>query len=230
VDGAHPWIYTFFLKPDHVVVNILRTDIMIDSGIRNIPDCVLAPSKIQIYIYIYMSSEKYVNAAVANVTEKFGKVLPKRCRPFRTPMVLQFRPENNVSEDLEKEDITYYQELIGVLRWAAELGCIDIACEMSMLSSHMALPRRGHLEQIYHIFGYLYAHPKHSLYFNPEDVRHPDEKFVHHDWKDFYRDAKEAVPDDMPEPQGVEISIIVLSMPIMQLIKLQEDRKLEYLY
>ena len=32
----------------------------------------------------------------------------------------------------------YYQELIGVLRWAVELGRIDIAMEVSMLSTHLA--------------------------------------------------------------------------------------------
>jgi hypothetical protein len=42
--------------------------------------------------------------------------------------------------ELKIEGIQYYQELIGILRWAIELGCIGIATEVSFLSSHLALP------------------------------------------------------------------------------------------
>jgi hypothetical protein len=36
-----------------------------------------------------------------------------------------------------------------------ELGYIDIATEVSMLSSHLAYPREGHLENALHVMGYL---------------------------------------------------------------------------
>ena len=36
-----------------------------------------------------------------------------------------------------------------------ELGRVDICLEVSMMSSHLALPREGHLEQLYHIFAHL---------------------------------------------------------------------------
>ena len=32
----------------------------------------------------------------------------------------------------------------------------------SMMSTHLAMPRRGHLEQVHHIFGYLKEQPKRS--------------------------------------------------------------------
>jgi hypothetical protein len=38
---------------------------------------------------------------------------------------------------------------------AQRLPRIDIATEVSLLSSHLPLPRAGHLQQVYHIFGYL---------------------------------------------------------------------------
>jgi hypothetical protein len=41
------------------------------------------------------------------------------------------------------------------LRWAIELGCVDIAAEVSLLSSHLALPRADHLRQVYHILDIL---------------------------------------------------------------------------
>ena len=89
-----------------------------------------------------------------------------------------------------------------MLRWAVELGRIDIAMEVSMLSTHLALPRSGHLQQVYHMFGYLKAKPKRTLIFDPT---HPDineSRFVKCDWHDFYRGAQESIPGDAPEPRG----------------------------
>ena len=71
-----------------------------------------------------------------------------------------------------------------------------------MLSTHLALPRSGHLQQVYHMFGYLKAKPKRTLIFDPT---HPDineSRFVKCDWHDFYRGAQESIPGDAPEPRG----------------------------
>ena len=153
-----------------------------------------------------MSSTQYVKAAIDNVENKLakeGQRLPSRCP---TPIKSGYRPEIDVSSELPIDGIRYYQELIGVLRWACELGRIDIAVEVSMLSSHLALPREGHLQQVYHIFGYLKAKPKKFLAF---DHHHPDideSRFVQCDWHDFYRGAKEPVPEDAPVPRGNYVS------------------------
>ena len=42
----------------------------------------------------------------------------------------------------------YYQSLINILTWIVELGWIYICLEVSMTSSHLALPRMGHLDQV----------------------------------------------------------------------------------
>jgi N-acyl-L-homoserine lactone synthetase len=55
----------------------------------------------------------------------------------------------------QNEPTTSYQLLIGILRWAVELGHVDIITEVSMLlSSHLALPREGHLGAVFYIFAY----------------------------------------------------------------------------
>ena len=94
-----------------------------------------------------------------------------------------------------------------MLHWAVELGRVDILLETELMSTHLALPRRGHLEQLYHIFGYLKAHPKRNLLF---DLQHPkvDERaFKEYNWYDFYRDAKGRLPSDMPPPPGRLVSM-----------------------
>ena len=153
-----------------------------------------------------MTSDKYVKAAVENVEHVLARVnqwLPSECK---TPMTAGYRPECDVSEELTSVVVQRSQELIGVLRWAAELGRVDILLETAMLSMYMALPRKGHLEQVYHVFGYLKTHSKRRLFFDP---RHPDideRAFSSYDWYDFYRDAKEQVPIDMPPPRGHAVS------------------------
>jgi hypothetical protein len=95
-----------------------------------------------------------------------------------------------------------YQELIGILRWAVELGRVDILLATSLMSTYMAMPREGHLQQLYRMFGYLKIHPKRKIAFDPQHPAINELRFKKCDWHDFYRDAAEAVPGDMPAPRG----------------------------
>ena len=56
-----------------------------------------------------------------------------------------------------------------MLRWAIELSRIDICYKVSVLSQHLALPRQGHLEMVYHIFAYLNKHENSKIVFDPTD-------------------------------------------------------------
>ena len=153
-----------------------------------------------------MTSDKYVKAAVENVELELSRInqrLPSRCK---TPMTVGYRPERDVSAELTSAGVQRYQELIGVLRWAAELGRVDILLETAMLSTYMALPRKGHLEQVYHVFGYLKNHSKRRLFFDPQHPDIDERAFSAYEWYDFYRDAKEQVPGDMPAPRGHAVS------------------------
>lgn len=153
-----------------------------------------------------MSSEKYVKAAIANVEEKLGKNderLPTKCI---TPTASGYHPSEDTTQELDADGLQLYQELIGVLRWAIEIGRVDILLEVALLSSHLALPRVGHLNQVYHIFGYLKASPRRRLYFDPTHPKISEARFHKFDWEDFYRDAKEPIPLDAPEPRGRAMS------------------------
>ena len=102
-----------------------------------------------------MSSEKYVKSAIQNIEEslqKMGQRLPSRCK---TPLAYGYHLELDVTPELKADGLQRYQELIGILWWAVELGRVDILMETSMMSTHLAMPGWGHLEQVHHIFGYL---------------------------------------------------------------------------
>ena len=99
------------------------------------------------------SSDKYVEESVKTVEEFLkskGGYLPKR---LRTPIRSDYKPESDTSPELAAEGNSYYQELIGILRWAVELGRLETLLEVSLMS--MSAPREGHLDQVFHIFGYL---------------------------------------------------------------------------
>jgi hypothetical protein len=73
-----------------------------------------------------MSSTNYVKQAVANVEKDLSEI--KRGLPNKAslPMSTKYRPELDVSPVLNAERANYFQSQIGVLRWAVEIGCIDI--------------------------------------------------------------------------------------------------------
>jgi hypothetical protein len=101
---------------------------------------------------------KYVVQAVKNcqlhLTEKLnGKYLiPAK---VDNPFPVDYDPSTDLSDILDPECSSFYQHLIGVMEWMMELGRIDIANEISMLSSYLACPHKGHLENALHVMGYL---------------------------------------------------------------------------
>jgi len=154
------------------------------------------------------SSEKYVAAAVSNVEsylQKKGKVLPAK-HHCSTPFASHYRPELDTTPELATEGHRYFQELIGVLRWACEIGRLDILLEVALLSAYLASPREGHLEATLRIFGYLKHHPKRRIAFDPDHPVVDERRFKKYDWGDFYRDATEAIPPNAPPPRGKPVS------------------------
>ena len=80
-----------------------------------------------------------------------------------------------------------------------ELGRIDIITQVSLLSSHVALPGEGHLEAAVHDMAHVGQRYNSRLVY---DLSYPE---IDHsvlkkcDWSEFYRDAKVAIPVNAPE-------------------------------
>ena len=156
-----------------------------------------------------MSSTKYTAKAIETVeqelaTSKYGyKYLPST--GIKTPLSGDYRPEIDPTQELDHQQQNYYQGLIGVLRWICELGRLDIIMPCSLMSRYLAQAREGHLNQIFHMFGYLKCHKRSKLVFD-SDMPYVDESsFTKCDWAEFYPDAKETMPPDMPKPRGKPI-------------------------
>ena len=157
-----------------------------------------------------MCSKDYIKMAVENIQSRLkedGKGLTNRAT---TPMINDYYPELDESNELDDEKITFYQEIIGMMRWAIEIGRVDINMEVSLLSSYQASPRLGHLDQLLHIVAFLKKKPKLTLYFDPTEPKIDESMFEGNDREQFlnhYRDAKEEIPKIMPKPRGRPVQI-----------------------
>ena len=129
-------------------------------------------------------------------------------------MVSAFLPELDGTPELGPDDHKFFQEMIGMLRWATELGRVDVLHEVSLLSQYQASPRQGHLEQALHIFAYLDKKPKLTLYMSPNSPSLPRERFVNttaSEFKEYYRGAEEEIPHRMPRPRGVALETMAFA-------------------
>ena len=153
-----------------------------------------------------MSSDKYCKAFTKNVEEHLatrGLRLPSKCK---TPFSSGYKPEMDCTGELKADGIQWFQEIIGSLHWAIELGQVDILLETSLLSHFLALPREGHLEQALHIVGYLKCHKKQHLLFDASYPRVNHKWFKKYDWFDFYCNAKEPIPPNTSPTSRIHIA------------------------
>ena len=80
-----------------------------------------------------MTSQKYIQEAVKKIEDKLKLHQQILSTNARTPFKSGYRPESNVFSELLVQDIRSFQEVISILRWAVELGRINIMVEVSML-------------------------------------------------------------------------------------------------
>jgi hypothetical protein len=158
-----------------------------------------------------MDSKKYVKAAVEVVRgllAEDGRELKTSKSKHEGPMPINYQPELDSTAHCDKEHASRYRQIIGILRWAIELGRFDILTEVSILSQYQADPREGHLEALYRIVNYLHRYPVRRLVINHTNPDNVDESvFQRGDWTDFYGKVVEEDPPNMPEPLGNPITM-----------------------
>ena len=156
-----------------------------------------------------IGSSKYIQAAIKNVEDYLAKRDLKLPTKANTPFTSNYRPELDVTYQLDPDGASYFQSLIGILRWIVELGRVDICLEVSMLSSQMVLPRKGHLFQAMHIFAYLKKFHNAEMTLDPSDPTVDMSLFQRQDWTsaEFDPNITEELPHLMPEPRGKGFTI-----------------------
>ncbi len=107
--------------------------------------------------------------AIKNIEQALAqdnRVLKKNKQPFST----DYYPELDDTALLNDEETNYYQSQVSILRWMIELGRLDIYVHVALLSSYLVQPRRGHLEAIYNIYGYLKQHNCSTMVFDDAPI------------------------------------------------------------
>jgi hypothetical protein len=87
------------------------------------------------------------------------------------------------------------------------MGFIDIITEVSMLSTHLCLPREVHLEAAFHVFAYLGLHHNTIFVFDPTYPSVDMGTFIKTDWNSLYSDVKEITPSYAPVSRGNEVDL-----------------------
>jgi len=205
-----------FAKEPKVTMNELGKLYELKSGSVHEPDIYLGADMEKVQLPSgktewAMGSKTYVKNAVKVVESLIAEDDPeaKLKTTARNPFPSGYKPELDVTTELNDELGSRFLQLIGILRWAIELGRLDIFVEVSQLSQHQALPRRGHLEALYHIFAYLKKHENGArIVFDPKTPDIDERVFNSNaDWRDFYGDVQEEMPPNMPEPKGKSVTI-----------------------
>jgi len=129
-----------------------------------------------------------------------------------TPLPPEVHPELDETPLLDAKGIKQYQMMIGMAQWAVTISRYDIAFAVSSLSRFNAAPREGHLELLFHLFGYLKRFPNKRLVLDsrplhiPQELRQPS---YHHDFLDDYPDAREDLDPNLPEAFGSELETTI---------------------
>ena len=129
---------------------------------------------------------------MANVEQYLALHCPERKlkNKFSGPLPNGYASEMDVTPELDAERANYYQPQVGILHWIVEIGRVDIITE----ASHMAIPRKGHLDTLSDVFCYLKRRHNSRLVFDPTYLEIDWNVFVEHDWQHFYGDVSEAIP------------------------------------
>jgi hypothetical protein len=195
----------FKMKPDTNPNGKYEPDVYLGAKLR----------KVQIpgnNVWAYsLSPYQYVRENIRLVEkylmEHYGQKLKTSKRQGTAPFPNGYRAETDLSEELGTEEAAYYHSQIGILRWMVELGRIGIITEVSMLASHIALPRRGHLDAVFAVYAFLKTHSNSTMVFDPTYPTVIEGDFKHCDWKEYYPGAEEQISPNAPTARGKEIDL-----------------------
>jgi hypothetical protein len=133
------------------------------------------------------------------------------CKPreYTSPLEKGDHPEIDCSDELDDDGIKQYQTMIGCLQWAVSLGRFDIQTATMTMSRFRVAPRKGHLDRLKHIYGYLKKFSSAAIRVRtgvPDFSELPDQDF---DWcYTVYGTVQELLPKDAPIPLGNVVTTV----------------------
>jgi hypothetical protein len=154
-----------------------------------------------------MHPRKYVDKMICAYEQMFGQ---KPSTKARSPLEENDHPELDTSEFLNEDNTEKYQSMVGSLQWIIAIGRWDVQTAVMTLSSFRAQPRKGHLERVKRIYGYIAKYRDYCIKLRTEE---PDLSALNNkidlDWsKSIYGDHDEDRAEDTPPPLGKRVTLI----------------------
>ena len=126
---------------------------------------------------------------------------------MRTPLVKNDHTELDDSELLKGESIKHYVSMIGQLQWLVTLGRFDIHAQVTTMSRFRSAPRKGHLERLQRIYGYVLKTKHYSTRYRTEEPDYTYLPDMNLDWSyTVYGNIQEIIPHDCPKPLGKSVT------------------------
>jgi hypothetical protein len=144
---------------------------------------------------------KYFEKMEVTYERLFGEKPPHK---VSSPLTSGDNPELDTSNFLDEKDTKVYQSMIGAAQWVISLGRFDIAVHVMTLSSFRSKPRKGHLERIQRVYGYLSKMKHGTIRYRTELPDISD--FIKQDWSNSaYAGTREEYPKNLPPARGRQV-------------------------
>ena len=101
---------------------------------------------------------------------------------MQSPLESGDHPELDASEFLDEDGIEIYQSLIGSMQWAVSIGRYDIHTAIMTMSGFRVQPRKGHLDRVKKMYGYLCKFKHYKIRFRTEEIDYSIIPRQEYDW------------------------------------------------
>ena len=113
---------------------------------------------------------------------------------------------------LDKENITEYQRLIGILQLMQVSIRLDISLAVSSLARFQCNLREEHASAVLKIFRYLKKYPKHGIIIDADELNHiGDTTKLKPDFGNQYCEFEEEIDPEFPEALMDEIQMTIFA-------------------
>ena len=198
--GKDPMSTILELRKDYILKGIGQPEYYLGGDVIE-----LNPTWHSLGIQYSLSAKTYCT----NVITKYEELLGGALREHKSLMEETYHPKLDTSPFLDERAASLYRGLVGSANWMVTLGQCDIAYSTNTMAHFGMKPRDGHLKAMKRIYGYIKMHPQGHI---PLDTSFHDwspYNIKEYDWNEFYPDAIEEEPPDMPDPRGAEARITV---------------------
>ena len=159
---------------------------------------------------LFCQPKKYIERLAESYHSMFKQNPPKK---MRTPLDKNDHPELDDSELLKGDSIQHYLTMIGQLQWLVTLGRFDIHVQVTTMSRLRSAPRKGHIERLQRVYGYVMKTKHYSTRYRTEEPDYSYLPDMKHDWSyTAYGNTQEIIP--MTVLNHVENQLLQL-LPLM---------------